>query len=160
MHCILKQKRLRWLGHLCRMEDGRIPKDLLFGELATGTRPLGRPSLRFKDICKQDLKDCRIEPADLSNSHLKPHKLENHLQTRQSTGRRKEDEPAKEKERRKEAEIQFSTRKQSSLLMHPLRQSLPLTHRALQPQQALQELIPWACLSLSVKTEDVDDESM
>ena len=85
-------------------------------------------------------------------------KLENHLETRQSTGRRKEDEPAKEKERRKEAEIQFSTRKQSSLLMHPLRQSLPLTHRALQPQQALQELIPWACLSLSVKTEDADDD--
>ena len=43
--------------------------------------------------------------------------------------------------------------------MHPLRQSLPLTHRALQPQQALQELIPWACLSLSVKTEDADDDS-
>ena len=43
------------------MKDGRIPKDLLFGELATGTRPLGRPSLRFKDICKQDLKDCGIK---------------------------------------------------------------------------------------------------
>ena len=68
MHCILKQKRLRWLGHICRMKDGRIPKDLLFGELATGTRPLGRPSLRFKDICKRDLKDCGIEPADLQTA--------------------------------------------------------------------------------------------
>ena len=68
MNCILKQKRLRWLGHICRMKDGRIPKDLLFGELATGTRPLGRPNLRFKDICKRDLKDCGIEPADLQTA--------------------------------------------------------------------------------------------
>ena len=65
MQCILKQKRLHWLGHICRMEDGRIPKDLLFGELATGARPTGRPSLRFKDVCKRDLKDCAINPADL-----------------------------------------------------------------------------------------------
>ena len=68
MNCILKQKRLRWLGHICRMKDGRIPKDLLFGELATGSRPLGRPNLRFKDICKRDLKDCGIEPADLQSA--------------------------------------------------------------------------------------------
>ena len=68
MGCILKQKRLRWLGHICRMEDGRIPKDLLFGELASGARPTGRPSLRFKDICKRDLKDCNIDPANLQTT--------------------------------------------------------------------------------------------
>ena len=64
----MKQKRLRWLGHICRMEDGRIPKDLLFGELASGARPTGRPSLRFKDICKRDLKDCNIDPANLQTT--------------------------------------------------------------------------------------------
>ena len=37
------------------MKDGRIPKDILCGELATEKRPTGRPQLRFKDICNRDL---------------------------------------------------------------------------------------------------------
>ena len=38
------------------MDPGRIPKDLLYGELAEGSRPVGRPRLRYKDICKRDMK--------------------------------------------------------------------------------------------------------
>ena len=38
------------------MADCRIPKDLLYGELVQGNCPRGRPQLRFKDICKRDLK--------------------------------------------------------------------------------------------------------
>ena len=64
---LLRQRRLRWLGHVCRMEDGRIPKDLLFGQLATGSRPRGRPHLRFKDLCKRDLLDCGLNPAELQS---------------------------------------------------------------------------------------------
>ena len=54
-YTLLKQRRMRYLGHVTRMKDGRIPKDLLYGELATGKRPTGRPQLRFKDVCKRDL---------------------------------------------------------------------------------------------------------
>jgi len=61
MYCLLKQRRMRWLGHLVRMEDGRIPKDLLYGELTYGKRPTGRPKLRYKDICKRDLKALNID---------------------------------------------------------------------------------------------------
>lgn len=46
---LLKVRCLCWLGHVTRMDDGRIPKDLLYGELASGKRPTGHPQLRFKD---------------------------------------------------------------------------------------------------------------
>uniref|UniRef100_A0A2D4LA72 Uncharacterized protein n=1 Tax=Micrurus spixii TaxID=129469 RepID=A0A2D4LA72_9SAUR len=37
------------------MADGQIMKDL-YGELVQGKRPRWRPQLRYKDICKRDLK--------------------------------------------------------------------------------------------------------
>ena len=37
------------------MEDGRIPKDLLYGELELRSRPVGRPKLRFGNVCKRDM---------------------------------------------------------------------------------------------------------
>ena len=58
---LLSQRRLRWLGHVRRMADGRIPKDLLYGELSRGARSRGRPRLRFKDTCKRDLKSASID---------------------------------------------------------------------------------------------------
>ncbi len=41
MFTLLRQRRLRWLGHVHRLPDGRIPTDLLYGELASGKRPTG-----------------------------------------------------------------------------------------------------------------------
>ena len=64
MFAILSQKCLRWLGHVRRMQDGRIPKDILYGKLATGSRLAGRPVLRYKDVCKRDMKTGNINPAD------------------------------------------------------------------------------------------------
>ena len=46
---------LKAKAHVTRMKDGRILKDLLYGELVTGKRPTGQPQLRFKDVCKRDL---------------------------------------------------------------------------------------------------------
>ncbi len=63
MFALLSQRRLRWLGHVSRMQSGRIPKDILYGELTTGSRPAGRPLLRYKDVCKRDMKAGNIDPA-------------------------------------------------------------------------------------------------
>ena len=61
MYTLLRQCRLRWLGHVRRMEDGRIPKDILYGELALGRRTTGRPHLRYKDVCIRDMKAVDID---------------------------------------------------------------------------------------------------
>ena len=63
VYALLTKRRLRWLGHVTHMQDGRLPKDILYGELATGSRPTGRPSLRYKDVLKRDLKAGGIAPA-------------------------------------------------------------------------------------------------
>ena len=65
MFSLLAKRRLCWLGHVARMEDGKIPKDMLYGELATGSRPTGRPTLRYKDVCKRDLRAGDIAPIHL-----------------------------------------------------------------------------------------------
>ncbi|KAI0212006.1 hypothetical protein LSAT2_003105 [Lamellibrachia satsuma] len=62
MYSLLSQRRLRWLGHVRRTQNGRLPKDILYGQLTSGARPVGRPALRFKDACKRDIKACDISP--------------------------------------------------------------------------------------------------
>ena len=61
MYTLLRQRRLRWLGHVRRMEEGRIPKDILYGELALGRRTTGRPHLRYKDVCIRDMEAVDID---------------------------------------------------------------------------------------------------
>ncbi|KAI8519194.1 hypothetical protein Bbelb_024510 [Branchiostoma belcheri] len=52
-----------FLGHVRRMEDGRIPKDVLHEQLTSGSRRVGRPALRYKDICKRDMKASQQTPG-------------------------------------------------------------------------------------------------
>ena len=61
----LSQRRLRWLGHVLRMGAERIPKSLLYGDLVVGKRNRVRPKLRFKDVCKSDLKSLKIKTNEL-----------------------------------------------------------------------------------------------
>ena len=52
---------MRRLGHVHRMANGRIPKYMLYGELVTGTRTVGRPYLRYRDGCICDMKVAGID---------------------------------------------------------------------------------------------------
>ena len=44
-----------------RLKDARLLKDILYSELADGSRAIDRSLLRFNDVCKCDLKTCGID---------------------------------------------------------------------------------------------------
>jgi hypothetical protein len=52
---MIKSTRLRWAGHVARMEEGRSAFKILTGTPA-GKRPLRRPRCRWEDNIRIDLK--------------------------------------------------------------------------------------------------------
>ena len=49
------------------MQDGRIPKDVMFGQLKEGKRKRGRPKLRYTDVVKRDLHRIKVEHTKWEN---------------------------------------------------------------------------------------------
>ena len=45
---VIKSRRMRWTGHVARMEEGRCVHKVLVAK-PEGKRPLGRPRYRWKD---------------------------------------------------------------------------------------------------------------
>ena len=110
MFTLLRQRRLRWLGHVRRMEDGRIPKDILYGQLATGKRRTGRPQLRYSDACKRDMKALDIDVRDWEDLAADRPKWRAALTTHLKAGEKKMTAAAEEKRaRRKERQPATST---------------------------------------------------
>ena len=56
---VIKSRRLRWTGHLARMEEGSTAFNILTGT-PTGKRPLGSPRHRWEDKIRMDLKEIGI----------------------------------------------------------------------------------------------------
>ena len=54
----LPESQLRWTGHVMRMEDNRLPKQIFCSELACGTRRQGGQTKRYKDSLKNSLRAC------------------------------------------------------------------------------------------------------
>ena len=52
--------QLRWTGHVLRMNEDRLPKQIFCGELTSGTRRQGGPAKRYKDSLKNTLRSCNI----------------------------------------------------------------------------------------------------
>ncbi|KAJ8389084.1 hypothetical protein AAFF_G00122900 [Aldrovandia affinis] len=58
----IAQHQLRWTGHVIRMPDSRLPKQVLYSQLLTGQRALGGQKKRYKDNIKANIKKCHIDP--------------------------------------------------------------------------------------------------
>ena len=48
---LLSQRRLRFVGHLARMDESRLPRQLLVSALPSGKRSVGGQKSRWNDFC-------------------------------------------------------------------------------------------------------------
>jgi len=60
LELIIKERKLRWLGHVLRMEDSRVPRQTNQWQLRGCKRKPGRSRKNWMDIIRRDLKDMDI----------------------------------------------------------------------------------------------------
>ena len=61
IEAFILQVQLRWVGHVHRMPDSRIPKAVFYSELASGSWTLGRPLQRYRDSLKVNMQSADID---------------------------------------------------------------------------------------------------
>ena len=64
---VIESRRLRWAGHVARMEEGRSAVKILTGK-PTGKRTLGRPRRRWEDSIRMDLEEIGINAGNWVDS--------------------------------------------------------------------------------------------
>lgn len=62
---MIVSRQLSWIGHIIRIYDDRLPKQLLCSELATGKHSVGGQKRRYKDQLKAKLEKCNIQLSEL-----------------------------------------------------------------------------------------------
>jgi hypothetical protein len=60
---VIKSRRMRWVGHVACMGEGRGVYRVLVGR-PEGKRPLGRPRRMWEDNIKMDLRETGIDGAN------------------------------------------------------------------------------------------------
>ena len=64
---MIKSRRLRWVGHVARMEEGRNAFTILTDTQA-GKKPLGRPRRRWEYNIRMDIKEIGINSRNWVDS--------------------------------------------------------------------------------------------
>ena len=60
---VIRKHHLRWLGHVARMKEARLPKQMLFGKLPC-RRPRHGPKKRWRDVVSSDFAVIGLPEAD------------------------------------------------------------------------------------------------
>ena len=64
---VIKSRRMRWEGHVAKMEEGRSAFKILTGT-PTGYIPLGRTRRKWEDNLRMDLENIGINPRNWVHS--------------------------------------------------------------------------------------------
>ena len=64
---MIKSRRLRWAGHVARLEEGRSAFKILTGK-SIGKVPLGRPRRRWEDNIRMYLEEIGINAGNWVDS--------------------------------------------------------------------------------------------
>ena len=64
---VIKSRRLRWAGHVARLEESMSSYKVLTGKPA-GKRPLGRPRRRWEDNITMDLEEIGVNAGNWVDS--------------------------------------------------------------------------------------------
>ena len=70
IEAVLLTAQFRWVGHVIRMDDNRIPKQIFFGQLSSGKRPQCGPLRCYKHTVKVNMKRCGLQPKTLTTAVL------------------------------------------------------------------------------------------
>ena len=117
------------------MEDGRIPKDILYGELASGKRSVGRPQLRYKDVCKRDMKALDINTENWEEVATDRSKWRSVLHMQLKSGEEKILTTASVKRAKRKARTSAAT--PTAHTCSKCGRDCPLPYRTHQPQPSL-----------------------
>ena len=62
---IIRTRRLQWLGHVIRMEEGRMARQLLDGKLKGAKRPFSGVRRRWVDVIRKDAEAIGVKPVEI-----------------------------------------------------------------------------------------------
>ena len=68
IEAMLARKQLRWVGHVFRMPEHRLPRQTLYGQLNEARRNPGGQKKRYKDQIRTTMKKCNIIPKELETN--------------------------------------------------------------------------------------------
>ena len=81
---MIRLSRLRYTGHVMRMDNNRLPKIILHGEINMGKRKVGRPKQNFRSCIKEHLQQLLWLSSTLSNYQQSWNLAQTHKQRRRT----------------------------------------------------------------------------
>ena len=73
IECMLIRRQLKWVGHITRMDNRRLPKQVLFGQLLNAPRKPGGQKLRY---CSSSFTECVHSSRQLGSAGIRSFNVE------------------------------------------------------------------------------------